>query len=155
MPRKPVPIQQILEKIRPAWMEHVGRELAHDMDMRAGLNEQLERFFDLLVQTTTTGDTAWMDSILLDWAKSSTVTDLEEGMYQVTFIINRMMALTIQVAKETLTKQQALNLLAAVIPIYTYGLGAVARYEMETRVAHISGEMEKVQKQMERVDRSK
>ncbi len=150
-----MPIQQILEKIRPAWMEHVGRELAHDMDMRAGLNEQLERFFDLLVQTTTTGDTAWMDSILLDWAKSSTVTDLEEGMYQVTFIINRMMALTIQVAKETLTKQQALNLLAAVIPIYTYGLGVVARYEMETRVAHISGEMEKVQKQMERVDRSK
>lgn len=136
-------------------MEHVGRELAHDMDMRAGLNEQLERFFDLLVQTTASGDTAWMDSILLDWAKSSTVTDLEAGMYQVTFIINRMMALTIQAAKETLTKQQALNLLAAVIPIYTYGLGVVARYEMETRVAHISGEMEKVQKQMERVDRSK
>lgn len=150
-----MPIQQILEKIRPAWMEHVGRELAHDMEMRAGLNEQLERFFDLLVQTTATGDTAWMDSILLDWAKSSTVTDLEEGMYQVTFIINRMMALTIQVAKETLTKQQALNLLAAVIPVYTYGLGVVTRYEMETRLAHISGEMEKVQKQMERVDRSK
>jgi signal transduction histidine kinase len=136
-------------------MELVGRELAHDMDMRAGLNEQLERFFDLLVQTTATGDTAWMDSILLDWAKSSTVTDLEEGMYQVTFVINRMMALTIQVAKETLTKQQALNLLAAVIPIYTYGLGVVTRYEMETRLAHISGEMEKVHKQMERVDRSK
>jgi len=31
----------------------------------------------------------------------------------------------------------------------------VARYEMETRVAHFSKEMEKVQKQMERVDRSK
>jgi len=31
----------------------------------------------------------------------------------------------------------------------------VARYEMETRVAHISSEMEKVQKQMERVDKSK
>src|SRR5690606_8552560 len=53
------------------------------------------------------------------------------------------------------TKQQALNLLAAVIPIYTYGLGVVTRYEMETRLAHIAGEMEKVHKQMERVDRSK
>src|SRR4029453_2205628 len=31
----------------------------------------------------------------------------------------------------------------------------VARYEMETRVAHISNEMEKVQKQMARVDKSK
>jgi signal transduction histidine kinase len=66
-----------------------------------------------------------------------------------------MIALTIQVARETLTKQQALDLLAAVIPIYTYGLEVVARYEMETRVAHISSEMEKVQKRMARVDKSK
>jgi signal transduction histidine kinase len=54
-----------------------------------------------------------------------------------------------------LTKQQALDLLAAVIPIYTYGLGVVSRYEMETRVEHISREMDKVQKQMRRVDKSK
>jgi signal transduction histidine kinase len=100
-------------------------------------------------------DPAWMDSILLDWAKSSTETDLEEEPYQISFLINRMIARTIQVAREILTKQQALDLLAAVIPIYTYGLEVVARYEMETRVAHISSEMEKVQKQMERVDRSK
>jgi signal transduction histidine kinase len=66
-----------------------------------------------------------------------------------------MIALTIQVARETLTKQQALDLLAAVIPIYTYGLEVVARYEMETRVAHFSSEMEKARKRMERVDKSK
>jgi len=63
--------------------------------------------------------------------------------------------LTIQVAREKLTKQEALDFLAAVIPIYTYGLGVVSRYEMETRVAHISNEMAKVQKKMERVDKSK
>ena len=136
-------------------MELVGQELAQGMEIRAGLNEQLERFFDLLVQSVSSGDTAWMDPILLDWAKSSTETDLQEGLYQVTFIINRMMALTIQVANEDLTKNQALALLEAVIPIYTYGLGVVTRYEMETRVAHISNEMAKVQKKMERVDRSK
>jgi signal transduction histidine kinase len=66
-----------------------------------------------------------------------------------------VIALTIQVSRESLTKEQALDLLAAIIPIYTYGLEVVARYEMETRVAHISSEMEKVQKRMERVDRSK
>ena len=148
-------IQKILEKIRPAWMELVGQELAHGIELRAGLNEQLDRFFDLLEQSVATGDTAWMETILLDWAKSSTETDLDEGLYQVTFIINRMIALTIHVAHENLSKQQALDMLKAVIPVYTYGLGVVARYEMETRVAHISSEMEKVQKQMERVDKSK
>ncbi len=156
MPKKTTtPIQKILTKIRPAWTERVGSELARGMDVRAGFEEQLKRFFDLLEQSVTTGDPAWMDSILLDWAKSSTETDLEEGLYHVSFLINHMIALTIKVANEELTKQQALDLMAAVIPIYTYGLGVVARYEMETRVAHISNEMEKVQKQLERVDKSK
>ena len=157
MPKKTisVPIQKVLAKIRPVWIARVGHELARGMEVRAGFEEQLARFFDLLDQSITTGDPAWMDSVLLDWAKSSTERELEDEPYQVSFLINRLIALTIQIAREILTKQQALDLLAAVIPIYTYGLEVVARYEMETRVAHISNEMEKVQKQMARVDRSK
>ena len=157
MPKKTVKttVQKTLAKIRPAWIERVGHELARGMEVRAGFEEQLDRFFDLLEQSVTTGDPAWMDSILLDWAKSSTETDLEEGLYHVSFLLNRMIALTIHVANESLAKQQALDLLAAIVPVYTYGLGVVARYEMETRVAHISSEMEKVQRQMERVDKSK
>lgn len=157
MPKKTIstPLQKILAKIRPVWIKRVAQEMARGMEVRADFEEQLGRFFDLLEQSITTGDPAWMDTILLDWAKSSTETDLEEEPYQISFLINRMIALTIQVARESLTKQQALDLLAAVIPIYAYGLEVVARYEMETRVAHISSEMEKVQKRMERVDRSK
>jgi signal transduction histidine kinase len=157
MPRKTIatPIQKVLAKIRPVWVTRVGQEMARGMEVRADFEQQLERFFDLLQQSITTGDLGWMDAILLDWAKSSTETDLEEKPYQVSFLINRMIALTIQVARENLTKQQALDLLAAVIPIYTYGLGVVARYEMETRVAHFSSEMEKVQNRMERIDKSK
>ena len=149
------PIQKALAKVRPAWITRVGQELARGMEVRVDFEEQLARFFELLEQSVTTGDPAWMDPILLDWATSSTETDLEEGLYHVSFLINRMIALTIQVSRDSLTKQQALDLLASVIPIYTYGLEVVARYEMETRVAHISNEMEKVQKRMERVDKSK
>jgi signal transduction histidine kinase len=158
MPRKKAalaPIQKVLAKVRPVWIERVGLELARGMEVRAGFEEQLGRFFDLLEQSVTSGDPAWMDTILLDWAKSSTETSLSEGLYHVSYLLNNMITLTIQVAREVLVKQQALDLLAAVIPIYTYGLGVVARYEMETRVEHISNEMEKVQKQMERVDKSK
>jgi signal transduction histidine kinase len=158
MPKKKIvlaPIQRVLAKVRPMWIDRVGKELARGMEVRAGFEEQLGRFFDLLEQSVTTGDPAWMDTILMDWAKSSTETDLNEGLYHVSFLLNRMIGLTIQVARDVLVKQQALDLLAAVIPIYTYGLGVVARYEMETRVAHISNEMEKVQKQMARVDKSK
>jgi signal transduction histidine kinase len=157
MPKKSIstPLPKVLAKVRPVWVARVAQEMARGMEVRTDFEEQLGRFFDLLEQSVTTGDPAWMDSILLDWAKSSTETELEEEPYHVSYLINRMIALTIQVARETLTKQQALDLLASVIPIYTYGLEVVARYEMETRVAHISSEMEKVQKRMERVDRSK
>ena len=158
MPRiKPTitPLQKTLAKVRPIWIERVGLEMARGMEVRAGFEEQLDRFYELLTQSITTGDPAWMDTILLDWAKSSTETDLEEGLYHVSFLLNRMITLTIQVAREILPKQQALDFLAAVIPIYTYGLGVVARYEMESRVSHIAKEMEKVQKEMARVDKSK
>src|SRR6478672_2332756 len=144
MPRKTIttPIQKVVAKIRPVWIARVGQELARGMEVRAGFEEQLARFFDLLEQSITTGDPAWMDSILLDWANSSTETDPGDEPYHISFLINRIIALTIQVSRESLTKQEALDLLAAVVPIYTYGLEVVARYEMETRVAHISNEME-------------
>jgi signal transduction histidine kinase len=157
MPQKnaSTPIQKTIAKVRPAWIERVGSELARGMEVRAGFEEQLARFFDLLEQSVTSGDPAWMDSILLDWAKASTETNLEEGLYHVSFLLNRMIVMSIQVARDTLPKQQALDLLAAIIPIYTYGLSVVSRYEMESRVAHISNEMEKVQKQLERIDKTK
>ena len=77
MPKKKIvlaPIQRVLAKVRPMWIERVGKELARGMEVRADFEEQLGRFFDLLEQSVTTGDPAWMDTVLMDWAKSSTET---------------------------------------------------------------------------------
>ena len=62
MPKKtvPTPIQKILAKIRPVWISRVGQELARGMEIRADFEDQLARFFDLLQQSITTGDPAWM-----------------------------------------------------------------------------------------------
>jgi signal transduction histidine kinase len=46
-------------------------------------------------------------------------------------------------------------LLAAIIPIYTHSLSVVVRYEMETRVAHISNELNQVQDKLQRLDDNK
>lgn len=56
-----------------------------------------------------------------------------------------VIALTIETARENLNKKDALELLAAVIPILTHSLSVVVHYEMETRVAHISNELGQVQ----------
>lgn len=148
-------LQNSLQKIRAPWVERISRELASGEGVRAGFVEQLERFYELLEQTVVTGDTAWLDPILYDWARAPTETNLEEGGYFVSFVLNRMIALTIEVAREKLNKNAALELLAAVIPIYTHSLGVVVRYEMETRVAHNSSELTKVQEKLQLLDRNK
>jgi signal transduction histidine kinase len=144
-----------LQKIRAPWMERISRELASGEGVRIGFTEQLERFFELLEQTVMTGDTAWLDPILFDWGHAPTETNLEEGEYFVSFVMNRMTTLTIEVARAKLNKTEALELLAAVIPIFTHSMSVVVRYEMETRVAHISSELNKTQKKLQELDRNK
>jgi signal transduction histidine kinase len=148
-------VQELLQKIRAPWVDRVSREMARGEGVRAGFEEQLSRFYDLLEQAVMTGDTAWLDPILFDWAHSPTESNIDEGGYHVSFVINRMASLTLEVARQQLTKTQALDLLAAVIPIFTHSLGVVSRYEMETRVAHISNELGIVQQKLQRLDRSK
>ena len=80
---------------------------------------------------------------------------LKKAITYVSFVINRMIALTIEVARENLNKTDALELLAAVIPIFTHSLSVVVRYEMETRVAHISNELNKTQEKLQELDRNK
>ncbi|NOH03133.1 MAG: HAMP domain-containing histidine kinase [Chloroflexi bacterium] len=148
-------LQASLKKIRAPWMERIARELASGENVRAGFTEQLERFYELLEQTIVTGETAWLDPILYDWGRSPTETNLEQADYYVSFVINRMIALTIEIARDHLTKKDALELLAAVIPILAHSLSVVIRYEMETRVAHISSELGKVQDKLKLLDRNK
>jgi signal transduction histidine kinase len=144
-----------LQKIHTPWVERISRELASGEGVRIGFAEQLERFYELLEQAVITGDTAWLDPILFDWGHAPTETNLEEGDYFVSFVMNRMITLTIEVARAKLNKTEALELLAAVIPIFTHSLSVVVRYEMETRVAHISNDLHKTQDKLQELDHNK
>lgn len=148
-------VQEALQKIHNPWVERISRELARGEGVRSGFAEQLERFYNMLEQTVFTGDTAWLDPVLYDWGHSPTETNLEEGDYFVSFILNRMIALTIEVARDNLSKEEAFEVLAAITPILTHSLSVVIRYEMETRVAHISNDLNKAQEKLQELDHSK
>lgn len=148
-------VQASLQKLRPIWVERISRELAAGEGVRAGFEEQLQRFYTLLEQTIITGDTAWLDPILYDWGHSPTETNLEQADYHVSFVIDRMISLTIDIAGDHLEDKDALEYLASVIPILAHSLGVVIRYEMETRVAHISKELGAVQEKLQTLDRNK
>jgi signal transduction histidine kinase len=148
-------IQRSLKKMRAQWIERLSSDLARGEGVRADFKEQLVRFYDLLEQTVLSGDFAWLDPILFDWGRSSTETNLETGDYDISFVMNRMIALTMEVIHESLGKDSALEASRILIPILTQCLIVVIRYEMESRVAHITHELGKVQEKYQELDRSK
>jgi signal transduction histidine kinase len=147
--------QDLLEKIRPAWLHRVAHSMARGADVRANFEKELEQFFLLLEQAVATGDPAWLDPILLEWASSPTQSDLEQGKNNVSLLFSKMIAVTNEVTREILTEAQALDLVTELIPIYTHLLDKAARLEIETRIAYISKELVSVQQLLERLDHTK
>lgn len=136
-------------------MHRVAHTIARGEHVRANFELELEQFYSLLEQALTTGDPAWLDSILADWAGAPTQSDLEQGRNNVTLLLSKMINVTDEVARENLKDDEALDLLTGLIPIYTYLLDKAARLEMETRIEYISKELVNVQQKLEKLDRTK
>ncbi len=145
----------LLVKIRSHWLHRVAHSVARGEDVRVNFEKELEQFFSLLEQAVATGDPAWLDSILYEWAGAPTQSDLEQGRNNVTLLLSKMINVTNDVARESLIDREALDLLTQLIPIYTHLLDKAARLEMETRINYISKELVKVQQQLEKLDRTK
>ncbi len=148
-------IPDILREIRPSWVRRVANSMARGAGLRENFQTQLERFYDLLIQAVETGDPAWVVPVLYDWSGSPTESDLREGEKNISAVLNNMLMITYELARDDLTEQQAMELVGAVLPVYTFALEKAARYEMETRVSFISNELNEMQTKLERLDRSK
>jgi len=147
--------QDSLGKIRTAWLQRVAHSVARGVDVRKNFEKELEKFYSLLEQVVATGDPAWLDSILVEWAASPTQSDLEGGEYNLSLLFTKMIEGTVELAREMLTKSEALDLLTALIPVYTHGMGQAARLEMEARVTFVSKRLENVQQHLELLDSNK
>ncbi len=148
-------IPEILSEIHPSWIRRVANSLAHGAGVRENFQEQLERFYSLLKQAVETGDPALMDPILFDWSNAPTQSDLQDGENNISAVLNRMLMITFDLVHEELSGSDAMELIGAILPIFTFSLEKVARYEMETRVAFISNELSGIQNKLERLDKSK
>lgn len=148
-------VSDILVEIRPSWIRRVANSMARGAGVRENFQAQLERFYDLLIQAVQTGDPAWVDSVLHDWASAPTQSDLRDGQKNISSVLNRMISITYEQSREDLTDPQALELLGVLLPIFTYALEKAAHYETEMRVAFVSNELADVQKKLERLDKSK
>lgn len=141
--------------IRSNLQKRAANSLARGASVRADFQEQLNRFFDLTEQALASGDAAWLDVLLYEWATTRTETDLEGGERNVTALLNQLIALSFEAAREMLEAAEALELVSALMPIFLHCTERVTTFENESRVAYISNELESQKKRAERLDRSK
>ncbi len=147
--------QELLASIRSTWLRRVAHSMARGADLRTNFEKELEQFFSLLEQAVSTGDPAWMDSVLSDWAAAPTQSELEHNENNVARLLSRMIDVTNEVARETLAESQALDLVTSLSPVFSYCIDKAVRLELETRVGYISKELATMQQQLEHLDRTK
>jgi signal transduction histidine kinase len=146
---------ELLKTIHPLWIHRTTLSLAKGAGLREDLRAQLERFFELLSEVVDTGDPAWLDSILSIWATSLTETDLEVSQSSMIPFIREIMLQTYQVCRETLDSEQAIDLIATLLPAFTYAFEKAAYYETQVRVNYVSNQLKQVQATLEKLDKSK
>src|SRR5574341_1522744 len=146
---------ELLRHVRSAWLQRVSHSLARGSGARQVFADQLGLFYNSLEQAVTSGNPAWLDPILLEWTGAPTLSELQQTKNNVVDLLNKIVAITNDVAIENLPEEDALDLLTTVMPIYTYALEKTALIEMEARVAYISNQLIEMQQKLERLDRSK
>jgi len=146
---------QLVFKVRPALIRRSVFAIARGAGAREDFEEQLRKFFDALEQAVDTGDPTWLDGIIREWATARTETDLTGGEHNAVTVLKEIITLTHDVARENLPSEQALDMIVNLTPFYTHCLAKAGAYDMESRVAYISSELQETQQKLEKLDKSK
>lgn len=145
---------KLLLQLRDDWIDQVSSNLAKGEGMRDAFVDELNRFYDLLLQAVESGDPGWLKPLLIEWAHSRAQSE-ENGKDAPPPIMAAISSQTLTVAKEILSPKDALLLLEELTPIFSYCYEEISYNESLVRVSGISSELERIKHDMERVDRSK
>jgi signal transduction histidine kinase len=146
---------ETLKQIRLTWISRVAHRMARGQEVRESFRLQLERFFDLLEHAILTGDPAWLNPILDTWIESRTQTELDAQGTSLPPILDQILMITHEIAVEILEADQALKLIGALLPVYTYAFEYTSRKETQRHIEKVSRELEQAQGALEKLDKSK
>lgn len=148
-------IVELLNEIRPTWIDRISHRLARGESVRESFRNQLSRFYEFLQQAIITGDPAWLNTVLDEWAASRTQSELEQREASLTPILNHIMLATYKIAHEDLESDDGFMLLGAILPLYVHALQYVTQQETRLHIEHISSELERARITLENIDRNK
>jgi signal transduction histidine kinase len=148
-------VSDLLKEIREPWLDRISHKIGRGEEGRILLVDELNRFYDLLIQAIESGDPGWLKPVLIDWASSRTETDISDEEITLSPVLSTIVIETNAVARSELSPEQALDLMEALTPLFTYSFEENAKHEALVRIGYLSAKLEKVQKNFEGLDRSK
>jgi len=143
-------------QVRPLWVSQVSQSLAGAQGVRLRFLQQINRFYDLLLQAIEQNDPRQLEPLLVEWSEARSHTDLDDtGDTTLAVLLNKVLLTTVEILQAELTAAEAWEALVAMLPIYTHALAFASQRETQWQVQHVSGELEKTRVELERLERSK
>ena len=145
----------MLRKIHQPWKTSVAERLSQSELGRDSLLDELDRFFELLVNAVESGDNGWLNPILIDWAASRTETDMEVDEVTLSPVLSLIMEELVEAAKVQFSPEEVIQLVERLMPVYHYSFEVIANHETLVRIGYVSAKLEKIQNELSQLDRSK
>jgi signal transduction histidine kinase len=144
-----------LEQLRPTWLERVSTSLSTIKSVQEGFVEPAGKFYDVLLNAVTHEDPGCVEPVLVNWIEALTLTEGDIQNIEVIQILNTFLENHMDVAQEYLESGNAAYLTQKLLPIYTYAIEFVHRYEIKHKIEHVLVELEQVNDLVKRVEQSK
>jgi signal transduction histidine kinase len=148
-------IKDNLESIKQDCFQQITQQLAIREGVRIGFQVSLISFYDLLERALESNEPAWMENILDEWVTVPTETELEAYQNNLVRILSQILETTFEIARNKLSDQEAIDLMAALLPVFTHATLYVSRRETQIRIEHITKELNQARIVVERLEKSK
>lgn len=147
--------RQLLETIRSTWITKASQRLAPAEQVRQTFLTLLDRFYDLWEQVTESGELTILNSMLDEWVNALMQIDVGKVQSNLPPIFNQFLILTLEVAREMLSEQEAMDVLSATMPLNAYTLEYLYVKETEMQIQRVSDELNRAQRDLEQLEKSK
>ena len=147
-------IVSFLRANQPELAARASHALARGEGLRATVEGEMARFFDLLAAAVETGSAEWLAELLREWVEARSAPAGEERQSVVPVVIT-LKSVAWDVVREAMPAEAALRAVAALEPVFDSALQLLFRLETEVVVADVEQQMSAVQGELEKLDRSK
>lgn len=123
--------------------------------LKEELTEQLQLFFNRLIQALETGDTSWLDPILQTWADSLTQTDLEHEEMVVNEFLNQIVFIIHQTTLEHTSVEEYQQLSSLLFPIYIDIINKTSKLEINEKFNYLTRQVDSARQEISKLDKNK